>query len=182
MIKSSRGRKSPFYIIFGILTFVVAAAIFLKPVMRWFFPVKYIDTIKKYSNEYNLDEHLIMAVIRTESKFKADAESKKGAKGLMQLKEDTANWCALQFGIPYNGDITDPEINIRIGCAYLRYLIDKFGSVETALAAYNAGEGNVSEWLESQGSSTNLSDIPFGETQRYVELVLKREKIYDFLY
>jgi len=182
MMISSRGRKSPFYIVFGILIFVITAAIFFKPVMRYFFPVKYIDLIKKYSSEYNLDEHLIMAVIRTESKFKEDAESHKGAKGLMQLKEDTAQWCAPQFGIPYDGNITDPETNIRIGCAYLRYLIDKFGSIPTALAAYNAGEGNVTEWLKNQGSEISLDSIPFKETKRYVELVQKREKIYNFLY
>ena len=167
---------------FGIIVFLLVAIIFFKPVLRHFFPVKYIDIVKKYSTEYNLDVHFVMAVIRTESKFNEDAESDKGAKGLMQVKEDTAKWCVEQFGIAYEGDITNPETNISIGCAYLRYLIDKFGNVSTALAAYNAGEGNVAEWLEAQESTAELTDIPFAETKRYVELVEKREKIYNFLY
>ena len=182
MTKSSRGGRSPFYIIFGIIALFLVGVVFFKPIMRCFFPVKYIDTIKKYSNEYNLDAHLVMAIIRTESKFKEDAESDKGAKGLMQLKEDTAKWCAKEYGFSYDGNITEPEINIKIGCAYLRYLIEKFGNVATALAAYNAGEGNVQEWLQKQDSATELTNIPFAETARYVELVQKREKIYNFLY
>lgn len=181
MSNTLRGRSS-FNIIFGIVALFLVAIVFLKPIMRCFFPVKYIDIVKQYSNEYNIDAHLIMAVIRTESKFKEDAESDKGAKGLMQLKDDTAKWCAKEFGFSYDGDITNPETNIKIGCAYLRYLIDKFGNVATALAAYNAGEGNVTQWLEKQGSGMELTEIPFGETKRYVELVQKREKIYNFLY
>ena len=177
----SLGRKIPYGIIFGLLTIVMLAGVLLKPISRYFFPVKYIDIIKKYSSEYNLDEYLIMAVIRTESKFKEDAVSLKNAKGLMQIKEDTAKWCIEKFGIYSDGDIMDPETNIRIGCAYLKYLTDKFGKIEIALAAYNAGEGNVTKWLDGK-EALNKEDIPFDETKQYVDMVIKREKIYRFLY
>lgn len=182
MIKTSGAKKSPFNILFGIIVFFVIGAMLFKPVLRYFFPVKYINVIQKYSNEYNLDEHLVMAIIRTESKFNVDAESKKGAKGLMQLKEETAFWCMEKYNILSDGDIMDPEINIRTGCAYMRYLLDKFGKKEIALAAYNAGEGNVTSWLEDQNDKTQLKTIPFEETRKYVELVLNREKIYNYLY
>lgn len=182
MTKSSGTGKTPFYIIFCAITLLLAAIIFFKPILRLFYPVEYIDTIKKYSSEYNLEKHLVMAIIFTESKFKEDAVSSKDAMGLMQLKEETAKWCMEQFKISSDGSFTTPETNIRTGCAYLRYLIDKFGSVETALAAYNAGEGNVKKWLENQKYDTELESIPFGETRHYVELVKDREKIYKFLY
>lgn len=178
----SKSGKSHFSLIFTLVMLVFTAVILFKPATRYFFPVKYIDEIKKYSSEYNLDEHLIMAVIRTESKFNTDAVSPKNAKGLMQLREDTASWCIEHFSLNTNGDFTTPETNIQIGCSYLRYLIDKFGSVETALAAYNAGEGNVSDWLKSQGEENKLNEIPFEETRNYVNKVLKRERIYHFLY
>ena len=178
----SKSGKSHFNLIFTLVMLVFTVAVLFKPATRYFFPIKYIDEIKMYSKEYNLDEHLVMAVIRTESKFNTDAVSHKNAKGLMQLREDTANWCIEHFGLTTSGDFTTPETNIQIGCSYLRYLIDKFGSIETALAAYNAGEGNVSEWLDKQGEETNLSEIPFEETRNYVNKVLKREKIYHFLY
>ena len=179
MIKSSGTKKSPFNIVFGLIVFLVIGALLFKPLLKCFFPVKYINIIQKYSNEYNLDEYLVMAVIRTESKFKEDAVSSKDAKGLMQLKEETATWCMDKFDISSDGDIMHPETNIRIGCAYLRYLLDKFGDEKTALAAYNAGEGNVTKWLENKNS---LEPIPFEETKNYVELVQDREKIYRFLY
>ena len=100
----------------------------------------------------------------------------------MQIKEETATWCIEKFDIKKSDD--ENALNISIGCAYLRYLIDKYkGCTDTALAAYNAGEGNVSDWLRQQGGeSVILSAIPFGETQRYVETVNKRFKIYKFLY
>ena len=182
MKKSPGAKKSPFSIFFWLITLVLLVIIFFKPIARKFLPVKYIDTIKKYSSEYSLDEHLVMAVIRTESKFNKDAVSHKNAKGLMQLKEDTAKWCVDEFDIASDIDLLNPETNIRIGCAYLRYLIDKFGNVEIAIAAYNAGEGNVSKWLESGSGTLEMESIPFGETKRYVDLVLKREKIYHYLY
>ncbi len=183
MITTSRASKNPFYIIFGIIAFFVMVAVLFKPVMKLAYPVKYIDLIQKYSKEYNLDEHMVMAVISTESKFDKDAVSPKNAKGLMQLKEETALWCMEQFDINSDGaDIHTPELNIRIGCAYLRYLTDKFKNTNTALAAYNAGEGNVSGWLKDSKDESLLKSIPFAETKKYVNTVNKRTKIYHYLY
>lgn len=176
----TRANKPPFYIIFGILAFLIAALLIFKPVMKIAYPVKYIDLIEKYSAEYSLDKYMVMAVISTESKFDKDAVSHKNAKGLMQLREQTALWCMEQFGIASKGaDIHTPELNIKIGCSYLRYLTDKFGNPDTALAAYNAGEGNVSKWLEDENE---LNTIPFAETKKYIKTVNKRTAIYRYLY
>ena len=100
----------------------------------------------------------------------------------MQIKDETASWCIEKFGLENIND--ENAMNINIGCAYLRYLIDKYkGCYDTALAAYNAGEGNVSSWLNEQGDeSVVLCSIPFGETERYVKTVNQRSKIYKFLY
>ena len=176
--------KNPFYIIFALIIFLLVVSVLFKPVMRWFYPVYYMDEIKNYSSVYEIDEHLVMAVISTESKFQKQAVSKRGAKGLMQLREETAAWCMEQFNIDANGrDIYNPDLNIQLGCAYLKYLTDKFGtSRQNALAAYNAGEGNVLKWLDGQKRETDIENVPFPETRGYIDSVNKKEKIYRFLY
>ena len=179
----TRANKTPFYIIFGILMVFTVALLLFRPIMKIAYPVKYINLIEKYSDEYNLDKYMVMAVISAESKFDKDAVSHKNAKGLMQLKEETALWCMEQFNIASDGaDIRSPELNINIGCAYLRYLTDKFKKPDTALAAYNAGEGNVSKWLEDSKDESKLNSIPFAETKRYVDTVNKRTHVYRYLY
>ena len=172
-------------VIYSVSAFVLALmslCLVAKPALSAIYPLKHEDKIKKYSDEYALDEHMVMAVISAESKFRENAVSHKGAKGLMQIKDETALWCMEKFDIKNTDDKT--SLNINVGCAYLRYLIDKYkGCTDTALAAYNAGEGNVSGWLREQGGeSVVLSEIPFGETEKYVEKVNKRIKIYKFLY
>ena len=83
-----------------------------------------------------------MAVIKVESNFVPEAHSGV-AGGLMQLTEETAEWNAKELGITTEYDYMDPETNIRFGCHYLRHLIDVYGNIDTALAAYNGGMGNV---------------------------------------
>jgi len=170
------------YIVSALVLFVTTLSLVTKPVMRAVYPLKFDSSIKKHATNYNLDEHLVMALICTESRFDEDAVSHKNAKGLMQLRDDTAKWCMEEFGI--SGGTDSNDLNINIGCAYLRYLIDKYkGNIHTALAAYNAGEGNVSKWLKSQGDDTVvLCAIPFDETENYVEKINQRVKIYKFLY
>lgn len=180
---NSSSAKAPFYIIFGAIAFLTVAFLLFKPVMKLFYPVKHIELIEKYSNEYDLNKYTVMAIIYTESKFNEDAVSHKNAKGLMQLKEETALWCMEKFGIdPCDEDIHSPELNIQVGCAYLRYLLDKFKNKSLAYAAYNAGEGNVTKWLKGKSHEAVLKTIPYAETKKYVDTVNKRTKIYRFLY
>ncbi len=134
------------------------------------YPVAYADYIVKYAKENDLDSYLVMAVIKVESNFVPEAHS-GFAGGLMQLTEETAQWNAEELGIDYEYDYMDPETNIMFGCRYLRHLIDVYGNTDTALAAYNGGMGNVSEWLGDSRYSDDgvtLKYIPFPETRNYV--------------
>ncbi len=136
------------------------------------YPVAYADIIVKYANQNDLDPFLVMGVIKQESNFVPEAHS-GFAGGLMQLTEETAEWNANRLGVT-DYDYMDPETNIMLGCHYLKYLIDKYGNTNTALAAYNGGMGNVNEWLKNPECSDDgetLKYIPFGETRHYVTKV-----------
>jgi soluble lytic murein transglycosylase len=121
---------------------------------------------------------LLAAVIYQESKFEADARSKSGAIGLMQLLPDTAKGIAIHTGGSRFrvSDLYDPEINVRYGAWYLRHLIEKYDNEQTALAAYNAGQSNVDRWRRSGRG------IQFSETRAYVERVAELKEIYRRAY
>ncbi len=152
------------------------------------YPIKYEHFVDKYSESYNLDKYLVLSVIRTESRFDVYAVSSVGAKGLMQITDETGRDCAKKIGIDeYRDDLLfDPETNIRIGCYYLSRLIKKYeNNVDTALAAYNGGPGNVDKWLENQGGTgdgEDLADIPFPETRNYVKRVNEAYRMYKSIY
>ena len=151
-----------------------------------YYPLRHTETIKKYSVEYGLEPELVCALIRAESRFKADAVSRAGASGLMQIMEDTAYWLAPRAGLDDfdYAQILDPETNIRLGTYYLSILIEHFGDIEVALCAYNAGRGNVASWLDNPEYSSDgktLDAIPYAETREYVQKVMDNEKIYGFL-
>lgn len=177
-----RRARWPFVVLALILLLGVSAVGFFK-----YFPLGYVEIIKEKSAKYGLAPELVCAVIRTESRFNKDAVSKKGASGLMQIIETTGDWASTNIELEdYNyGKIFEPEINIEIGCWYMGKLLEQYGgNKNTALAAYNAGSGNVSSWLSDSKYSSdgyNLSDIPFGETKRYVARINDYEPIYKKL-
>ncbi len=166
---------------------VLAGCVFKTPILKMIYPVGYIDEIDENSQRFNVDKYLVMGVISAESGFDHKAQSHKGAMGAMQVKEDTAIWCNEHFALNLDmSNLYDPSVNITIGCAYLEYLIDMFdGDAYVALAAYNAGLGNVKDWLadkECSADGKTLFKIPFKETDEYVKRVLKRRDIYKKLY
>ena len=123
------------------------------------------------------DPALLAAVIYAESRFQ-DQTSSAGARGLMQITPDTADTIeALSGGETFTyEDLADPDLNIRYGSFYLRYLLHRYeGNVVAALAAYNAGEGHSDEW---GGSSLEIDDIEFPETENYVNEVLDKQDAY----
>ena len=147
------------------------------------YPVAYSEFITKYAAKNKLDPYLVMAVIKVESNYVPEAQSKY-ASGLMQLTEETAEWNAKKMELE-DYDYMDPETNIKIGCHYLRYLIDKYKNTDTALAAYNGGMGNVSKWLDNPEYSDDgktLKNIPFKETREYVKKVNHHWESYKQLY
>ena len=145
--------------------------------------------VKTYASEYNVPEYIIFAVIETESGFDKNAESSVGARGLMQMLPSTFKWLTGPDHLGENlgaDKLYEPEISIKYGTYYLNYLYKKFDyNWDTAFAAYNAGEGNVAEWLEDEKYSDgkgNLTKIPFKETENYVKKVNDNIEIYKTLY
>ncbi len=113
--------------------------------------------------------------------------SRSGAIGLMQVMPETGEWIAGKLnktGFTAE-DLKDPDTNIQFGCWYLRFLLDRYSSNQThAVAAYNAGHGNVDAWLMDPSVTTDnmLTNIPFPETDDYVEKVLRAHEKYEELY
>lgn len=132
------------------------------------------------------DDPLVYAVMKAESGFSESAKSSAGAVGLMQLLPSTAEFICRRNGLKFEPDrLTEGEYNVRLGRLYLAYLSDRFGETETALAAYNAGEGVVSKWLKDAAISPDgkkLAAIPYPETADFVKKVIKFRNFYKFLY
>lgn len=152
---------------------------------RLIYPFPHKEIIYKYAQEYNVDPLLVAAIIRAESKFNSQAESKMGAKGLMQLMPETAAWAAKKMGMTdfTTQKLYETDTNIKIGCWYLANLSKEFkGNNLLVIAAYNGGRGNVKGWVKSeqwQGEKDKLEQIPFAETRTYVKTVMDNWEKYQ---
>jgi soluble lytic murein transglycosylase len=150
-------------------------------------PLRHEDIVRQQSADKNLDPFLVAGVIYAESKF-SDQTSHAGARGLMQITPATAHAIAQRTGgVSFTeADLSDPQVNISYGTWYLRNLLDRYGENEVlALAAYNAGQGNVDKWIadaRAQGRGLTIDSIPFGETRAYVQRVLTAKKDYRATY
>jgi peptidoglycan lytic transglycosylase len=146
-------------------------------------PLRHDDIIRQQAADKDLDPALIAAVIYEESRFR-DQTSHAGARGLMQITPDTADFIARRSGgVEFTqADLATPQINIAYGAWFLRYLIDHYDGNETlAIAAYNAGQTNVDGWVERAGGPEAFDaarDVPFPETRAYVANVQERRGEY----
>jgi soluble lytic murein transglycosylase len=145
-------------------------------------PLRHEDIIRQQAADKDVDAALIAAVIFEESKFR-DQTSHAGARGLMQITPQTADYIAAKSGGTAfeQGDLASPQINIAYGAWYLDYLNDKYDGQEVAVvAAYNAGEGKVDEWVETAGGLAvfDEGDVQFPETREYVDGVLDHRAAY----
>jgi soluble lytic murein transglycosylase len=143
-------------------------------------------SIRSRSAAVGLDPMLTAGLIRQESAYQPDAHSVANAFGLMQLLPKTARRYAKQAKIRYSTPMLfEPDYNIHLGTIYLAGLRRDFGSVESALAAYNAGEERVTQWTAGQTyrePAEFVDSIPFTETREYVEIVTRNADIYRKLY
>ena len=139
------------------------------------YPIEYSEQVEKYASEYNVPEYIIYAVIATDSEFEIGTQYEDGSQGLMHIPPQILKKLSSQEHLDENvtqSDLSSPEISIRYGTYYLRYLFDRYKSWDTAIIAYNAGENTVSEWLRSGKYSTdgiNLKEIPLDSAEDYFE-------------
>lgn len=160
------------------------------PVAYWqlVFPRPYWSQISGDAQMQGLDPYLVTSLIRQESEFNPGAVSRANAYGLMQLLPSTAKGLAKKGGERHfnANELFDPSENVRLGTTYLRQNIDRYGGqVEYALAAYNAGDGPVRQWIAS-GDYKDVPEwvesIPYTETRDYVQSILRNREVYRAVY
>ena len=154
-------------------------------------PTDYADIISAASIEFDVPKYIIYATIKVESDFDPYAESSRGAMGLMQMIPSTFEWLTGDEHLSEHLEaklLFEPEVSIRYGVYYLKYLYSKFDHKwDVACAAYNGGEGNVANWLTDERYSDgegNLTSFPdnFDETKNYVKKIKKAREMYRELY
>lgn len=150
------------------------------------YPKKYENQIANVCNEFEISKPTFYALVNTESSFNSKSKSNMGAIGLTQILPSTAQYICVKNNLEYsNFDLYNPNDNLYLGAMYLRYLFDRFDSTYTALAAYNAGETVVRSWLNDTRYSydqISLYNIPYKETNNYINKIKKCEKIYKNFY
>ena len=156
--------------------------------VRLRYPLYYRDSIVGYGRKYHLDPALIAAVVYEESHFRANSRSSAGAIGLMQLLPSTARGIAAHTGgtkFDPRHDLYDADLNLRYGSWYLAHLRQKYAdrpdADDLALAAYNAGQANVDEWI-SQTPPGQPVHVRFAATRDYVRDVNRLESLYRKAY
>lgn len=157
-------------------------------ILKNMYPIKYSEYVEKYSNENNVDIYMIYAIIKVESNFNTNVKSQSNAIGLMQLLKETATERSKMIGEKEieEKDLYDPETNIKLGTAYYAYLLDYYKQNNVlALIAYNAGIGNIDNWIKEgiiKPDGADLENIPYKETNNYVRKILRDYQIYIKLY
>lgn len=177
-----------------ILIFIIFLVLVLKVfniedlILKYLYPIHYSEYVYKYSEQYNVDPLLMFSLIKAESNFNTNGVSSSNAIGLMQLMDSTAEEVAKNIQMEYNSSTTlyNPEENIQLGIKYFSELMKYYNqNYILALAAYNAGIGNVTNWIDKgiiQQDGSDAENIPFKETNNYVRKIINNYKIYKKLY
>lgn len=160
------------------------------PILLWeyTFPIYYKDLVQKKADDYRIDPYLVWSIMREESHFNTWAESRVGARGLMQIIHSTGEWIAQKLNYEkYEPDaLFNPEFNINLGAWYLQYLLDRFDDNNLlVIAGYNAGPGITDKWLETLDISdidVFVEDIPYEETREHIKKVMRTYFIYRLIY
>ena len=151
--------KKALILLMLIVIVLIAIILNYNNILKIIYKTSYSNYVEKYAEEYNVDPLLIYSIIKAESNFDAGAVSNKGACGLMQIMDNTAK--------DFAG------------------LIKEFGDERVALAAYNAGSGNVTTWIKNgiiKSDGSDIENVPFKETNMYVRKIIKDYRVYQKLY
>lgn len=170
-----------------VVLLAIVATLYVRGPIFWqrhYYPLRFQKQIAASSARHKLNPYLVAAVINAESKWDTGVVSRAGAVGLMQVLPDTARELARSGRVDSAAfpatKLSDPAVNIEYGTAYLRYLVERYHEVETALAAYNAGLRHADTWKAEGG---NIRDaIAFPETKQYVLKVVRGRDRYLALY
>lgn len=182
MKKSLKLKLNKIVVLFTAFAFFCASAVMFFSLIKR--TTQYDYYIYNATQVYNVDKNIIKGIISAESNFNSKAVSNKGAIGLMQIMPSTAIFISSLIGKNMETNLFDAKTNIFYGTTYFAYLLDKFNNLDCALAAYNAGEGNVKEWLNNKKYSqdgVHLKTTPFEETNKYLKKVKLRIKAFKFL-
>ncbi len=184
-VRKKRGRILSVLLAIIVLIGILTAGVHFG-VRLLLYPMKYDDLVKRYAQEYGLQESLVYAVINSESSFDPDAYSKAGAMGLMQLTPETFQWLQTKTGEKLDDNrLYEPDVAVKYGCLLLKLNLDEFSNIPAAIAAYHAGRTRVAGWLTDERYSSDghiLKNIPYKETAKYVDSVIKKQKRYQELY
>lgn len=151
------------------------------------YPLQYYDYVSENSEKFNVEKELILAIIKSESNFRQDAESKAGAIGLMQVMPETFEWLQTHKLVTLMdvGHLKDPKTNVKYGTYLLSILKKRYNTIVEVVCAYNAGIGTVDKWLRDERYSADgktLKKIPFPDTSVYIKNVLESRRVYKKLY
>lgn len=171
-----------------VVVFIILRLLNIKQfLLEKIYPRTYQEYVEKYAKEYDIDPLLIFSIIKAESNFNPNAESTSGAKGLMQLMDDTAIELANNINDPIEAEnLFEPEKNIMLGTKYYADLLKIYdNNMLLALTAYNAGIGNVNTWIETgiiEKDGSDIENIPYKETNMYVRKILRNYRMYLKIY
>ena len=191
MKKRKQQRRSLWVALIAVLC--VAGAFFcgdlVRALERAAYPRSYAPDVRQYAAQYGIEENMIYAVIRTESGFEPRAESEAGARGLMQITNETFEWIKSKIApgeaITFD-DLYDPQTNIRFGAYLLSVSLDRYGGdLSTAAAAYHSGMGLVDSLLQQPEYSSDgmtLSVFPYRQMNRYVNKISESYRKYCTIY
>lgn len=179
-------KLTKFLIVIIIIVIIISLYTYLgveERILKHFYPMRYSEYVYDCASNNDIDPLLIFAVIKTESNFKEKTVSRSGAVGLMQLMENTAEEQAKKNNLQYTKEkLYEPEYNIKLGTEYFASLLKIYdNNYILAFAAYNAGIGNVNNWIDTGKINKDGSDfenIPFKETNMYVRKIIRNYKIY----
>jgi soluble lytic murein transglycosylase len=151
--------------------------------VRAYLPLRWTAALRSAARESGLDPWLLAGVARQESMFVAHARSPRGDVGLLQLIPTTAAGHGRALGLGRRPDLLDPDVNLRVGARELRHLLDRFGEIEPALAAYNAGESRVKSWWRQWPDARRFTEaVPIPETYNYIRRVSYLAEAYRLVY